>query len=111
MQDPDTPIVFSNGTEFYERLSQRYVRHDHGLFILAPSGAGKTHFFNSQETKDWVDGDALWLASNAQPNNDWWTAGDSAVSLREVDARSDLITWQAMKLGFWVLGASNLWLR
>jgi hypothetical protein len=111
MQDPDTPLIYANGTEFFERLSKRYRRHDHGLFILAPSGVGKSHFIKAQAENDWVDGDALWLSANAQPNNDWWTAGDAAPSLREIDARSDVITWQAKKLGYWVMGASNLWLR
>lgn len=39
----DTPVIFSDGTEVYERLGREYIRHKRGLFILAPSGTGKTY--------------------------------------------------------------------
>ena len=111
MLNPETPIIFSDGTEIYKNFSEKYITHKRGFFILAPSGSGKTHYINSQEERHWIDGDELWMATNAHPNNAWWTAGNSATSLREADFRSDVVTHQAKKLGFWVMGASNLWLR
>jgi hypothetical protein len=111
MLNPNTPIFFADGSKIYEQLAKKYKTHKHGFFILAPSGSGKTHFIKSQSESDWIDGDELWVAANAHPDNAWWEAGDAAESLREVDARSDIITMQAVKLGFWVMGASNLWLR
>jgi hypothetical protein len=111
MLHPDTPIIFADGTEVYKEFSERYITHSRGFFILAPSGSGKTYYIDSQKEKHWIDGDELWMATNAHPDNAWWTAGDAAPSLREIDFRSDLITLQAKKLGFWVMGASNLWLK
>ena len=111
MLSPETPIIFADGTEFYKKLAEKYIPHTRGFFILAPSGSGKTYYINSQKEKHWIDGDELWMAANAHPDNAWWTAGDAATSLREVDFRSDVITYQAKKLGFWIMGASNLWLR
>lgn len=37
-----TPVIFADGTAFYNNLAKGYIRHDRGLFILAPSGSGKT---------------------------------------------------------------------
>jgi hypothetical protein len=103
--------MFADGTEVYKKFADKYITHSKGFFVLAPSGTGKTHYIKSQSEKHWIDGDELWMATNAHPNNAWWTTGDASSSLREVDFRSDLITLQAKKLGFWVMGASNLWLR
>ena len=111
MLGPNTPLVFQDGTQFFNDVATQYVKHDYGLFILAPSGTGKTHYINQQQERDWIDGDELWVATNAHPNNAWWEAGDTAQSLREVDLMSDIMTHQATKQGFWVMGASNLWLR
>lgn len=111
MLEPSTPIIFADGTEVYRKFAETYITHRRGFFILAPSGSGKTHYIKSQAEKHWIDGDELWMATNAHPSNAWWTAGDGAESLREVDFRSDVITYQAKKLGFWIMGASNLWLR
>lgn len=110
MLDPNTPVIFADGTDVYKKFAESHIVHERGFFILAPSGSGKTYYINAQKEKHWIDGDELWMATNAHPNNAWWTAGDAAPSLREVDMRSDVITHQAKKLGFWVMGASNLWL-
>lgn len=106
--DPDTPLVFADGTAIYAEFGKEYKVHKKGFFIMAPSGAGKTYFVNQQKEKDWIDGDQLWEATGAAPKGEWWLAGDQAIN--EVDQRSDAITVQAKKLGFWVIGASNYWL-
>lgn len=111
MLDPTIPIMFADGTDVYKKFAETFIVHERGFFILAPSGSGKTYYINAQKEKHWMDGDELWMATNAHPDNAWWTAGDAAASLREVDFRSDLITLQAKKLGFWIMGASNLWLK
>src|SRR3989339_1225632 len=110
MFDPNTPVMFADGTEIYKKLAEKYITHKRGFFILAPSGAGKTHFIKAQKEQHWMDGDELWMETNAHPNNAWWEAGDG-LSIREVDFRSDIVTLQAKKLGFWIMGASNLWLK
>ncbi len=108
MLHPDTPLVFADGNNFFDKLSKTYKVHNQGFFVLAPSGSGKTHYINAQSSKDWIDGDELWTQANAHPDSPWWTAGDTAASLREIDLRSDIITMQAKKKGFWIMGASNL---
>lgn len=105
----DTPVIFADGSKVYDKLAKEFVRHDKGLFILAPSGAGKTYFVNHQLKKDWVDGDNLWAITNADPTGDEW---DSDIDLiQEVNDRCDVITNQAKKLGFWVMGSSNRYLK
>ena len=100
-----TPVVFANGTKFYQKLGKKYIRHKKGLFILAPSGSGKTYFVNRQKQANWIDGDYLWLASNADLSSDEWDADYEEV--QEINDRSDVITHQAKKLGFWIVGSSN----
>jgi hypothetical protein len=68
--DINTPLTFSDGTDFYNKLSKSYVRHRKGLFILAPSGSGKTFFVTKQKAKDWIDGDILWPMANADLTKD-----------------------------------------
>jgi hypothetical protein len=106
-----TPIIFADGTSFYATLSKTYIRHDRGLFILAPSGVGKTHFVSGQSdgAMHWIDGDTLWVATNADPTDDDWEDNFSLV--QAVNARCDVITYQAMQLGFWIMGASNQFLK
>lgn len=106
---PDTPLIFGDGGAVYEQLAQTYERHDRGLFILAPSGAGKTHFVKGQSKAHWIDGDDLWMATNAHPDGPWWTEGIERI--QEIDQRSDVITIEAKKLGFWIVGASNYFLK
>lgn len=103
------PVVFADGSFFYKKLAKKYVTHKKGFFILAPSGAGKTHFVKNQKKQHWIDGDILWEDSGAHPAAPWWTMGMDVIN--EVDQRSDVITEQAKKLGFWVMGASNFWLK
>lgn len=103
--DPDTPLMFSDGTAVYEELAQTYKTHKVGYYILAPSGAGKTHFVSSQKEKHWLDGDLLWMLTNAHPAGAWWLQGIDAI--QEIARRSDVITEQAKKLGFWVVGADK----
>jgi hypothetical protein len=85
-----------------------YKTHERGLFILAPSGSGKTYFVKHHSQKDWIDGDELWNAAGAHPKGAWWTQGLEIIEW--VDQRSDVITQEAKKLGLWVIGASNYWL-
>ena len=101
----NTPIVFSDGTEFYAQLAKKYIKHSSGFFILAPSASGKTYFINNQKDNDWIDGDYLWPATNADLSSDEWNI--NLEDVYENNRRSDVITYQAKKLGFWVIGSSN----
>lgn len=94
---------------FYETLAKKYVTHPKGLFILAPSGSGKTYFCKNQTTKHWIDGDDLWMGAGAHPEGSWWF--ESLKVINRVDQRSDIITVEAKKEGFWIMGASNFWLK
>jgi hypothetical protein len=105
----NTPLVFSDGTDTYNELGKKYVKHKAGFFILAPSGAGKTHFIKNQVTQDWIDGDEIWMMAKAHPKGEWWLEDISIID--EIDQRSDIITNEAKKLGFWIMGASNYWLK
>jgi len=99
---PDTPLIFSDGTHVYEKLAKTYKRHAVGYYILAPSGAGKTHFVNAQTEKHWMDGDILWAVTNAHPDEAWWRKGRARIE--EMARRGDIITEEAKKLGFWIVG-------
>lgn len=101
----DTPIIFSDGTSFYRELGNEYSTHSTGLFVLAPSASGKTYYIENQTEKDWIDGDYLWHITNADLSNDDWEYDMETV--KEINRRSDVITHQAKKLGFWVIGSSN----
>ena len=103
----DSPVIFADGTEFYKKLAVDYIQHDKGLFILAPSGSGKTFFVNNQTTWDWIDGDYLWPATGADLSSDEWGDGD----IEMINIKSDIITIQAKNLGFWIIGSSNSFLR
>jgi hypothetical protein len=101
------PVVFADGTDFFEGLKKKYITHKKGLFIMTPSGAGKTHFCKQQKEPHWIDGDDLWLASKAQPQTDWWN-GDMLL-INRVEQRCDIITAQACKMGFWIMGSINFY--
>jgi len=105
----NTPIIYADGTGFYEQLAKEYAVHPKGLFILAPSASGKTYFVNQQESKEWIDGDYLWQATSADLSDKEWNTDFESV--HEINRRSDVMTYQAMKLGFWVMGSSNESLR
>jgi len=98
-----TPLAFCDGSSVYRELATTYNTHDIGYFILGPSGAGKTYFVNSQTSKDWIDGDILWMKTNAHPDGEWWLKPLDGIN--EVERRSDVITMQAKKLGFWIIGS------
>ena len=100
----ETPLVFSDGTSTYDELKKEYITHDKGYFIYGPSGVGKTYFINNQKVKNWIDGDILWEATKAFPNGDWWNW--SGEEIDTIERRADVITEQAKKLGFWIIGAS-----
>jgi hypothetical protein len=102
---PDTPLVFADGTSVYRELAQTYVTHETGYYILAPSGAGKTYFVESQQEKHWIDGDVLWAATHAHPAGEWWHGPVSEI--QEIARRSDVITVQAKRLGFWIVGVDD----
>jgi len=104
-----TPVVFADGSAVYGKLSKTYRTHSKGLFILAPSGSGKSYFVNRQVVKNWIDGDLLWVVTGADYSNDTWD--ESLEQIMEINARSDIITEQAKKQGFWVIGSSNLFLQ
>ncbi len=105
----ETPVVFSDGTTVFKELASKYLTHSEGLFILAPSGSGKSHYVNAQKEKNWIDGDYLWPLCGADVTGDEWGYDFSVVM--ETNNRCDVITEQAKKLGFWVIGSSNHWLR
>ena len=104
----DTPLMFMDGSEVYKRFAKQFITHKVGFFIVAPSGAGKTYFIDLQKEKHWMDGDSLWEATNAHPYGPWWTEPEK---IQEIDQRSDIITMQAKRLGFWIIGASNDFLK
>lgn len=106
---PSIPLVFADGTNVYNKLAKKYIKHKVGYFILAPSGVGKTHFINNQKEPHWIDGDDIWAAAKAHPEGEWWL--EEIPIIDEIDQRSDVITVEAKKLGFWIMGASNNWLK
>ncbi len=107
--EPNTPVIFSDGTDIFNKIAKTYIKHDFGLFILAPSGSGKTYFVERQAKLHWIDGDYLWDITNADPLNDEWEPNFDLV--QEINDRSDIITIQAKKLGFWIIGSSNHFLK
>lgn len=100
----NTPLVFSDGTNIYNELKKEYITHNKGYFIYGPSGVGKTYFINNQKVKNWIDGDILWEATKAFPHGDWWNW--SGEEIDTIERRADVITEQAKKQGFWIIGAS-----
>lgn len=103
-------VTYVNNQAFYDELGTRYRTHSKGLFILGPSGVGKTYFCKKQTEPHWIDGDILWEGAGAHPlNTPWWTGGEDVI--HRVDQRSDVITMEAKLQGFWIIGASNYWLK
>lgn len=103
------PVVLSDGTNYFNELSKKYRKHKKGLFIMAPSGAGKTYFCEHQDEPHWIDGDELWVAAGAHPHGPWWL--EPLEVINRIDQRSDVVTMEAKEAGFWVVGASNYWLQ
>jgi hypothetical protein len=106
LYEETTPLVFSDGTNIYNDLKKEYVTHNKGYFIYGPSGVGKTYFVNHQKEKNWIDGDLLWSLTKAFPAGDWWNW--SGEKIDTIERRADVITEQAKKLGFWIIGASSV---
>jgi len=48
--DFSTPLIFTDGTTFWDKITDQYIVHEKGFFILGPSGTGKTHFVKNQDT-------------------------------------------------------------
>lgn len=103
------PIVFADGTDYFNQLEKKYKRHDKGLFIMTPSGAGKTYFCKQQKEPHWIDGDDLWLETGAMPESAWWDQGAHVIN--RVEQRCDTITAAAVDSGYWILGSANFWLK
>ncbi len=106
LYNKDTPLIFSDGKEIYNKLKKEYVTHQNGYFIYGPSGIGKTYFVKNQKEKNWIDGDELWYSTKAFPKGDWWNLPGKEID--EIERRADVITEQAKKLGFWIIGASSV---
>lgn len=104
LYDENIPLIFTDGSLVYNDLKKEYNIHSQGFFIYAPSGVGKTYFINKQIEKDWIDGDLLWSKTFAFPNDDWWNRPGNEIDT--IERRADVITEQAKKLGFWIMGAS-----
>lgn len=105
--EEDTPIVFADGTSTYNELKKEYITHKKGVFIYAPSGVGKTFYINQQKEKHFIDGDYLWGLCGALPKGPWWL-NEEVDELERFERRADIITEQAKKLGFFILGASRV---
>ena len=104
--DSNTPLIFTDGTDFYNELAKKYIVHKRGLFILAPSGVGKSHYYRKQKDgeKHWIDADRLWRWTKAMPAGVWW---EDIAMIEQVEQQCDVITMHARKLGFWMLGSAN----
>jgi hypothetical protein len=103
------PVIFSDGTEFFGNLANKYRAHSKGLFILAPSGSGKTHYIKAQKSNDWIDGDDIWVSAGAQPKSSWWLW--DLEDIYKVERKCDVITEEARDMGFWILGSADYSLR
>lgn len=90
------------------KMLETYRAHKSGCFILAPSGAGKSHYVRNQLEPDWIDGDVLWTQAGAHPDRAWWLEGIDVMN--EIDSRSDQVTKRAKEKGLWIMGASCNWL-
>lgn len=102
-------VVYANGEHFFEELGRTYVQHPKGLFIMTPSGAGKTYFCTRQQEPHWIDGDTVLTQAGAQPHNDWWNQGVPVIE--RVEQRCDIITQQCVDKGFWIMTSINAWLK
>jgi hypothetical protein len=102
-------VIYASGESFFEELGKKYVQHPKGLFIMTPSGAGKTYFCSRQEEQHWIDGDTVLTGSGAQPKNDWWNQGVPVIE--RVEQRCDVITQQCVDKGFWIMTSINSWLK
>jgi len=102
-------VIFQENDSFYNQIGQKYIQHKKGLFILGPSGSGKTYFCKNQAEPHWIDGDELWTTAGAHPDTAWWKEPIDVIN--RIDQRCDVITMEAKLQGFWIVGASNYWLK
>jgi hypothetical protein len=102
-------VVYTNGESFFNELGKKYIQHPKGLFIMTPSGAGKTYFCSKQTEPHWIDGDPVLSDAGAQPLNDWWNEGVPV--MERVEQRCDVITQQCVDRGFWIMTSINSWLK
>ncbi len=105
-----TPLKFADGTKTYEKFAEEYIQHKKGYFILGPSGIGKSYFVRHQKVneKHWIDADQIWRKARAMPIGAWW---ENLPAIEAIEQQCDIITVQAKKIGFWMLGASCDWLK
>jgi hypothetical protein len=105
------PVIYSDGKEYFNKLESRYEKHSKGLFVMTPSGTGKTYFCDRQPEPHWIDGDVLWFETGAQPPLEYegWNKGVPVIE--RVEQRCDVITAAAIDRGFWIMGSVNFWLK
>lgn len=108
--EPSVPLMFADGTDLYKKLAEEYIAHKTGYFILGPSGVGKSHYYRNQKEggKHWIDADRLWRWAKAMPKGAWW---ENPELISDVEMKCDIITHEAKKLGFWLMGSACYWLR
>lgn len=108
--DVDTPLMFADGTDLYDKFAKDYMKHKEGYFILGPSGIGKSYFVRRQKTgeKHWIDADVLWRKARAMPIGKWWEKGYK--DIERVEEQCDIVTAQAKHEGLWLIGSSCRWL-
>jgi hypothetical protein len=106
----DTPLMFADGTETYQKFADEFVTHKKGYFIMGPSGIGKSYYVRRQKVgeKHWVDADQLWRKARAMPMGPWW---EELAVIEQVEEQCDIVTAQAKRLGFWMLGSACRWLK
>lgn len=104
-------LIYTDGSDYFSNLENNFKKHKKGLFILTPSGAGKTHFCKQQSDNDWIDGDDLYIETGAQPpiEYEWWNKGPHIIN--RIEQRCDVITAEAVDQGYWIMGSINYWLK
>lgn len=65
--DFTTPLIFTDATDYWNKVTEEYVVHQKGFFILGPSGVEKTHFIKNQTGSHWIVGDKIRASTNASP--------------------------------------------
>jgi len=98
--------IFAEGKSVYSKLKNAFKTHKSGKFILAPSGAGKSHYIKHQTDSSWVDADEIWIPTGCfELADEWWNNGEERI--REVFTKCDLMTIVARRIGFRLMGAMS----